>query len=202
MESIDEPIDANEWTRLSHAEFLWELQRYYYNSNGFQAFAGGPNQVPSFITSNCWLAHRLMHTLLHMMDDFALICDREEEISDDCTVYVVELGSGTGQLLYLIVQMYREYCQTQKDRRHPPVHFIWSEASVTAPGEWYRHPQWRSLFNQLTQQTDSNELDLHPIFMHALQIDVEEMHRYSSWKDIMPSDCPEPSHVFVLGTYL
>jgi len=77
---------------------LWKLQRQYYDLRGPQAWASGA--VPSYVTTNPYIAHVYAHIVLAYLRDAAASLDRERPI------YIVELAAGSGRFAYLFLKAF------------------------------------------------------------------------------------------------
>ncbi len=83
-------IETNQ--RLSESK-LWDGQRAYYDQKGAEAWA---NEVPFYITSNPYIAHTYAEIVFRFIRDW--VANHPE--SKAHTFYVLELGTGPGQLSY------------------------------------------------------------------------------------------------------
>src|SRR5262249_32765854 len=77
---------------------LWKLPRQYYDLRGPQAWASGA--VPSYVTTNPYIAHVYAHIVLAYLRDAAASLDRERPI------YIVELAAGSGRFAYLFLKAF------------------------------------------------------------------------------------------------
>lgn len=84
--------------RLSQS-LLWKLQRRYFDRQGIRAWNEGV--VPSYITSNPWIAEAYARVVLGLLhDSFGSAGDCADSSEP---VYVVELGCGSGRFGYLFL---------------------------------------------------------------------------------------------------
>ncbi|MFC1705673.1 hypothetical protein ACFL59_02490 [Planctomycetota bacterium] len=81
--------------RLSES-LLWDMQRRFYKDMGIDAWRGG--FVPSLASSNALVARAYVDAILGYVKDSCSPSGTDEP------VYVVELGSGTGRLAFLILR--------------------------------------------------------------------------------------------------
>ena len=82
--------------RLSQS-LIWDLQRQYFERQGVNAWVGA---VPFFVTSNQLISKKYAECCLAFMQDWCLKNDGASEHP----FYFVELGTGTGQLSFYILQ--------------------------------------------------------------------------------------------------
>lgn len=79
---------------------LWRLQREFFESRGIAAWSDGI--VPSFITSNAWMAEAYAEVALGWLRDAAASGGGAAPAVDPQEpLYLVELGSGSGRFGYL-----------------------------------------------------------------------------------------------------
>ncbi len=78
---------------------LWQAQRHYFEEEGIHAW----KQVPFFVTSNPFIADRYARLIVAYLQDIAY--DASEP------VYIVELGTGTGQFSYYCHRALKKYLQ-------------------------------------------------------------------------------------------
>ena len=85
-------------TRFSQS-ILWRLQKSFYDDTGVDAFVSN-NAIPSFITSNAFIARRYARLILGFVHDEVAA----GRLDSSHPVYVVEAGSGAGRFAYLLLK--------------------------------------------------------------------------------------------------
>lgn len=93
-------IESN--ARFSES-ILWQLQREYFDKQGVQAWV---SQVPNFVTSNTFVANCYAQLVINFYKD----CLSTNPEAGDHLFYVLELGTGTGQLSFYVLQRLKELC--------------------------------------------------------------------------------------------
>lgn len=81
--------------RLSES-VIWDLQRRFYAHQGIEAWKSGV--VPSYITSNAFIAHRYARLMHHYMLEW------RSKNEGDQPFYIVELGAGHGRFSYMALK--------------------------------------------------------------------------------------------------
>ncbi len=92
------PIKIEEKIALSQS-CLWQAQRHYFEEEGIHAW----QQVPFFVSSNPFIADRYARLIAAYLQDI--------DIDPAEPVYIVELGSGTGQFSYYCNLALKKYLQ-------------------------------------------------------------------------------------------
>jgi tetratricopeptide (TPR) repeat protein len=87
-------------TRLSQS-ILWQLQREYFEKEGVNAWNG---QVPFFVTSNTFVANCYANLVASFFQDWI----RKHPEASEKPFYILELGTGTGQLSFYVVKRLKE----------------------------------------------------------------------------------------------
>lgn len=75
---------------------LWALQREYFMRTGIDAWR--TNTVPSFATSNPYIAHAYAQIALAYMDDCGLLAPTLKDAKE--RLHIVELGAGSGRFAF------------------------------------------------------------------------------------------------------
>ncbi len=83
---------------------IWDLQRHYYDSLGIDAWS---EHVPFYITSNPVIAAQYARAMLAFCQDWLV----QNPDQADQTFYIIELGTGTGQFSYYVLQALLELKQ-------------------------------------------------------------------------------------------
>jgi hypothetical protein len=82
-----------EETKPFSQSLIWSLQREYFKENGIKAWKTG--EVPHYITNNPPLAKAYAELVFHFLKDI-----KRNKVEASETVYLLELGGGTGRLAY------------------------------------------------------------------------------------------------------
>lgn len=106
-------IKIEEFKRFSES-IMWELMMQFYSSNGKDAW--GKDIVPSFITSNCYIAKSYARLIAGYIQDLVQL----GKVDSKHKLYIVELGGGSGRLAFLILKELEKI----KDRIDFPFHQI------------------------------------------------------------------------------
>ncbi len=89
--------------RLSQSK-LWQIQRNYFKSMGITAWK---KEVPFYISSNAFIAHRYALLVLNFFKDWMHKHPRTHE-----TFYLFEMGAGTGKFSFYFLKALKELLQT------------------------------------------------------------------------------------------
>ncbi|KAK8813303.1 hypothetical protein WA158_002895 [Blastocystis sp. Blastoise] len=98
---------------------FWQLQRMFYEDNNVKAFA--TSEVPSFVTSNAFVANAYADLILKYLLDWY----ENPECNKTQPVYILEAGAGHGKLGYLILKRLmelKEFWPTQV--KHPFIYIL------------------------------------------------------------------------------
>lgn len=90
-----------EGKRLSDS-LLWRLQRGFYGRRGGQAWL--VDQIPSYITSNAFIAKAYARVVLGFLRDGAGAQTPLGPLDPEAPLYVVELAAGSGQFAFLFLK--------------------------------------------------------------------------------------------------
>lgn len=84
----------------NHSKFstseIWEFQRNYFREKGIKAWSSG--DVPHYITSNPFTAETFANLILAFLRD---LTNKQQAIE---TIYILELGAGSGRFTYHILK--------------------------------------------------------------------------------------------------
>lgn len=127
--------------RLSDSP-IWDLQRTYYRQMGPDAWQ--PNAVPSYITTNPFIARCYAKVIDGFFKDFAKpqpVKRREN------TQYILELGAGSGRFAYRFLKHFHSTEEVAIRRKQDIVYVMTdiSEANITF---WRSHPQLKPFIDQ------------------------------------------------------
>jgi len=97
-------IEVERKKRFSKSK-LWDLQRGYFEEQGIYAWV---NQVPYFVTSNCYVAEGYANIAINF------ICDWVQKYPESKShlFYIMELGTGSGQVSFYINKKLHELKKT------------------------------------------------------------------------------------------
>jgi hypothetical protein len=84
-------------TRLSESK-IWALQYDAYCQFGVEAWS--KQGVPSYMTSNSFIAKNYAHTVLGFLRD----CIAQSQLDSSHPIYILDLGAGTGRFAYQFLQ--------------------------------------------------------------------------------------------------
>lgn len=129
----DEDYLVERDTRLSES-LLWALQRRFYAAHGADLWGSG--RVPSYVTTNAWVARAYARVLVHTLMDLA-------EVDPDRAVTVLEVGGGSGRLAFLILTELDELLPHCGDRL-PPFRYVLSDLSEQSLQAWEALPAFAS----------------------------------------------------------
>ncbi|MCX7122781.1 MAG: hypothetical protein NTV32_03800 [Gammaproteobacteria bacterium] len=102
---------------------LWQAQRHYFEEEGVHAW----KQVPFFITSNPFIADRYARLIIAYLQDIQY--DPSEPL------YIVELGTGTGQFSYYCNLALKQYLQNPA-LAHLKICYIMTDFTVSNLSFW------------------------------------------------------------------
>lgn len=114
--------------RLSRS-VLWNWQRTFFEQQGIEAWRG--EIVPHHITSSPFIADSYARVLAGYLRDCATESGKP--------VHVIEIGSGSGRLAYLILQRLREYAENL------PFKYVMTDISRRTIAFWRRHSYFHPL---------------------------------------------------------
>lgn len=116
---------------------LWELQKAYYDQNGVEVFSS--HQVPNYITNSPQTARSYAEMI------FAFLRDLGRQGRTQEKVYLIELGAGTGQLCFHILQYFNRYLADSPDSI-PPFCYVLTDISQATLDFWQTHPRLQKYF--------------------------------------------------------
>ncbi len=124
------PLEAP--TRLSRS-VIWDLQRRYFEHTGPAAWTKG--EVPSYVTTNAFLAASYARVLLAFVEDAVATPEALPFGRVDLAepLYILELGAGSGRLGFLVARELAELTAGREDL--PPLRLVltdFAEANVAA----------------------------------------------------------------------
>lgn len=158
---------------------LWEMQKAYYDEHGVEPFSS--QKIPSYITNSPQTARNYAEMI------YAFLRDLGRQGRDQETVYLVELGAGSGQLCFHILQYYSRYLAVGPDPV-PPLCYILTDISQATLDFWQTHPRLQKYFR-------SGMLDV-----AKFDADKDEsIYLTYQGKRLEPGNCQQP--LIVVGNY-
>lgn len=144
MEMTDKNIDQLDLqspppVRLS-ASPVWDIQKNYYKTLGIRAWE--PSAVPSYITTNPFIAHCYARVIRGFFDDY------RGDSPHDGKRYIIELGAGTGCFAYRFLKHF--FAEDQSNLEN--ITYIMTDISEANINFWRTHPQF-------THYIDAGQLD-------------------------------------------
>ncbi|MDR6549841.1 SAM-dependent methyltransferase [Paenibacillus qinlingensis] len=115
--------------RFSEAP-IWELQRSYYEEQGITAWQSG--DVPQYITSNRVMAISYAEMIFAFLQDRARIGELTER------VMILELGAGSGQFAFYVLQELTK-CIEVAGIPLPPFRYVMSDLAEKNVTFWRQH---------------------------------------------------------------
>lgn len=116
--------------RLS-ASPVWDIQKNYYKTLGIQAWE--PSAVPSYVTTNPFIAHCYAKVISGFFDD------HQRDNLHDKKRYIIELGSGTGCFAYRFLKHFFAENKPHRDN----ITYIMTDISEANINFWRTHPQFQ-----------------------------------------------------------
>ena len=170
-----------------YASVLYKLQAAYYSLSSSAAFDSG--DVPSYITTNPFVAHSFATAILHTWRDLR---DAGTVIASK-PLYVLELGAGSGRLGALLL---RELLDRAASARIDPalIRYVMSDFSEAMIGDWEANPVLEELVARGALQFAAFDV-AKPFATGPVGI-----HMRGSGKTLTPSHFENP--LLVIGNYL
>ncbi len=116
---------------------LWEMQKAYYDKHGVEPFSS--HKIPNYITNSPQTARSYAELI------YGFLRDLGRQGRDQETVYLVELGAGTGQLCFHILQYFSRYLAPGPDSI-PPFCYVLTDISQATLDFWQTHPRLQQYF--------------------------------------------------------
>ena len=127
--------------RLSESAIFWSLQRPYFDTQGVHAWTGS---VPFFVTSNQFIAHRYAQLIA------AYLTDRQTKAAGGKleTVYILELGTGSGQFSFYVLKHLSKLMQVYGDAA-PKFCYVMTDFTENNIQYWQTHPALKPYIKNL-----------------------------------------------------
>ena len=133
-----QPIAPPAFVPLSQSP-LWAMQRDYFRQEGIEAWR--QNTVPSYVTSNPFIAHAYAKVALAYLEDMASTHDSPPPTAAQ-PLHILELGAGSGRFAYHFLRtFFEEYGEEAQQRR--PVCYVMTDISEANIQFWEEHEQLR-----------------------------------------------------------
>ena len=118
---------------------LWQQMRNFYEIKGVEAWSKGI--VPSFITSNAFIAQAYAKTIYACIDDLL----SANKLDPSKPIYILELGAGSGKLsFHLINALLQRHGVIYGDKSRPGqsvrIRYIMTDFARGNLGAWRSHP--------------------------------------------------------------
>lgn len=112
---------------------FWQGQRQFYHEKGIEAWA---SEVPFYITSNPFIAHRYAEIVLRFIQDWL----KRDPHSKKNPFYVVELGAGSGQFSFYMLKSLEALLQdfSLQDIR---LNYVMTDFTESNIHFWKKHPK-------------------------------------------------------------
>ena len=150
-----EPVTLQSFTKLCSSDnMLWELQKNFYKDVGEEAWTQGI--VPSFVSSNAFIAKCYAKVIVEFANEwFSQSVSGVEGVREpdfEEPIYILEIGSGSGKLAYLLMNQIMKLCQffpkKHKDPQGVPFRIVVSDVARRNLEYWFRHSKLKPLFDQ------------------------------------------------------
>lgn len=120
--------------------YLWQLQREYFEKEGINAWV---SQVPFFVTSNPVVANCYATQVVHFIKD----CLNKNPEARKHTFYLMELGTGSGQVSFFIQKKLHEMLHELK-MDDIKICYIMSDFTESNIKYWETHPKLKPFLDQ------------------------------------------------------
>lgn len=156
---------------------LWELQRDYFSSQGVNAWV---NQVPYYVTSNCFIANVYANIAIRLVQD----CVKQNPNAAQQPFYVLEMGTGPGKFSYYVMRRMFEL-QKSLGLEEVPIVYIMTDFTDSNVQYWETHPSLEPYLQQ-------GKLDF-AIFNLE---NTRELHLINANKTLSKGSCSNPIIAF------
>jgi tetratricopeptide (TPR) repeat protein len=119
---------------------LWNFQRAYFDTEGVDAWV---KDVPHYVTSNPFLANCYAQMTVRLAQDWS----RKHPDAKNHPFYIMELGTGTGQLSYYILKKIREL-KTQLNLEHLHICYLMTDFTESNLKYWDKHPALQQFIDE------------------------------------------------------
>lgn len=119
---------------------LWQLQRDYFEKEGVNAWA---SKVPNFVTSNTFIANCYANLVLSFFQDWV----QKYPDSQQQPFYILELGTGTGQLSFYVLRRLKEMCK-ELNLKKMPFYYVMTDFTEANLNFWKTHPALQEFLDE------------------------------------------------------
>ena len=130
-------LDADK--RLSES-LLWEIQRRYFLDAGISAWSN--DVVPHQLSCSPFIAKQYAHVALAYLRDLA--ADPTFEPNSEQSIYFIELGAGSGRLMWHFIQHFLEPFSASPFAGWP-IKFLLTDFAPTTVESWKNNPKLQTL---------------------------------------------------------
>ncbi len=125
--------------RLSES-ILWQLQRDYFEREGVNAWSG---YVPYFVTSNTFIANCYANVVVNFFQD----CLLKNPEAANHPFYILELGTGSGQLSFYVIKRIQEIC-AKLDLKHLKFTYVMTDFTESNLQFWQSQPGLKKFLDE------------------------------------------------------
>ncbi|MDJ0510211.1 MAG: SAM-dependent methyltransferase [Crocosphaera sp.] len=122
---------------------LWEAQKDYFVKTGIEAWR--QNIVPSYVTTNPFIAHTYAELILAYLEDYQV--ENSEEFDREQPFYILDLGAGSGKFAFHFL---RHFLPEYEDRFADRGKFCYVMVDISQANIdfWQSHEQLNSFVEQ------------------------------------------------------
>jgi len=137
MDASESGVLVEDEQRFSQS-ILWKLQRQFYEVRGPTAWSSGA--VPSYVTSNPYIAQVYAHVVLAYLRDAMPTLDPKQPI------YIVELAAGSGRFSYLFLKTFHAL-KSASSLRALDCRYVMTDFTLSNVRAWAAQPLYRSFLD-------------------------------------------------------
>ena len=119
---------------------LWQLQRDYFDREGVNAWSG---YVPYFVTSNTYIANCYANIVVNFFRD----CLDKDPDTAKHPFYILELGTGSGQLSFYVLKRIKEIC-AQLQLNHVKFTYVMTDFTESNLQFWQSQPALKKFVDE------------------------------------------------------
>jgi len=121
---------------------LWDFQRAYFDKEGVDAWV---KDVPHYVTSNPFLANCYAQMTVRLAQDWA----KKYPDAKNHPFYIMELGTGTGQLSFYILKKIKQL-KKQLHLEHLNICYLMTDFTESNLKFWEKHPALQEFIDNKT----------------------------------------------------
>lgn len=129
--SKQNPITIDRDKKFSESA-IWEFQRAYFDKAGIDAWV---REVPHYVTSNPFLANCYAQMTVRLAQDWS----KKHPDAKNHPFYIMELGTGTGQLSFYILKKIKQL-KKQLQLEHLNICYLMTDFTESNLKFWDKHP--------------------------------------------------------------